>query len=95
MGFDRDRSGTVEPHELNQALVSFGYNLSPQAVGVLTRRYGSSGRIAFDAFVALCVRLRMLTSKLMSCTLASYPDLLFSYVLCEKKKKKSRSRDKG
>ena len=24
MTYDRDRSGTVEPHELNQALVSFG-----------------------------------------------------------------------
>lgn len=64
MNFDRDRSGTVEPHELQQALVTFGYNLSPQAMGVLLRRYSTDGRIPFDGFVALCVRLKSLTSKL-------------------------------
>ena len=63
MNFDRDRSGTVEPHELQQALVTFGYNLSPQAQGVMLRRYSNQGRVPFDAFVALCVRLRILTSK--------------------------------
>lgn len=63
MGFDRDRSGTVEPHELQQALTAFGYNLSPQVMGVLIRRYSTDGRVAFDAFVALCVKLRSLTSE--------------------------------
>ena len=64
MGFDRDRSGTVDPGELQQALVSFGYSLSPQAMGVLLRRYSTDGKIPFDGFVALCVRLRALTSEL-------------------------------
>jgi len=64
MNFDRDRSGTVEPHELQQALVTFGYNLSPQAMGVLLRRYSVDGRVKFDSFVALCVRLKALTSEL-------------------------------
>ena len=64
MNFDQDRSGTVEPHELQQALVAFGYNLSPQAMGVLQRRYATGGKVAFDGFVALCVRLRSLTSEL-------------------------------
>ena len=63
MNFDRDRSGTVEPHELQQALVAFGYNLSPQAMGVLVRRYSIDGRTGFDDFVACCIRLRALTSE--------------------------------
>jgi len=62
MNFDRDRSGTVEPHELQQALVAFGYNLSPQAMGVLVRRYSIDGRTGFDDFVACCIRLRALTT---------------------------------
>ena len=63
MNFDRDHSGTVEPHELQQCLVAFGYNLSPQAMGVLLRRYSNDGRIGFDDFVSLCVRLRALTCE--------------------------------
>ena len=63
MTFDRDCSGTVEPHELQQALTSFGYNLSPQALGVIIRRYSVQGKISFDAFVALCVRIKSLTGK--------------------------------
>lgn len=61
--FDRDRSGTIDPSELAQALRSFQYNLSPQVMGVLVRRYSNDGRITFDAFVALCVRLRAYTSE--------------------------------
>ena len=63
MNFDRDRSGTVEPHELQQAITAFGYNLSPQAMGVLVKRYSTDGRVPFDNFVALCVRLRALTCE--------------------------------
>ena len=63
VNFDRDRSGTVEPHELQQCLVAFGYNLSPQAMGVLLRRYSNDGRVGFDDFVSLCVRLRALTCE--------------------------------
>lgn len=60
--FDRDRSGTVEPHELQQALTSFGYNLSPQAYGVIIKRHSTNGRIGFDEFVACVVRIRTLTT---------------------------------
>ena len=63
MNFDRDRSGTVEPHELHQAIVSFGYNLSPQALGTLVRRYSTDGKIGFDDFVSCCIRLRTLTGE--------------------------------
>ncbi|KAK3720048.1 hypothetical protein QZH41_015452, partial [Actinostola sp. cb2023] len=58
---DRDRSGTVEPHELHQALATFGYRLSPAALNAIVKRYATNNRISFDDFVAACVRLRALT----------------------------------
>ena len=61
--YDRDRSGTVEPHELQAALSSFGYNLSPQALGCILRRYSTDGRVNFDNFVGCLVKLRALTSE--------------------------------
>ncbi|XP_031570923.1 sorcin-like isoform X2 [Actinia tenebrosa] len=63
MQYDRDRSGTVEPHELHQALSSFGYNLSPAALNVMVKRYAINNRITFDDFVSCCVRLRALTDN--------------------------------
>ncbi|XP_033113021.1 sorcin-like isoform X2 [Anneissia japonica] len=62
MTYDRDRSGTVEPHELHAAISSFGYTLSPAALNALVKRYSTNGRINFDDFVACAVRLRSLTS---------------------------------
>ncbi|XP_064419798.1 grancalcin [Latimeria chalumnae] len=59
--FDQDRSGTVEPHELGQAIASMGYRLSPQGVNAIIRRYSKNGRIYFDEYVACCVKLRALT----------------------------------
>ena len=63
MNFDRDRSGTVEPHELQQALNSFGYRLSPQAFQILVSRYGVNGKVAFDDFISCCIKLRVLTGE--------------------------------
>ncbi|GAA5899497.1 Pef1p [Sporobolomyces salmoneus] len=37
--FDRDRSGTIEPAELANALSTFGYNLSPQLINLLQRKF--------------------------------------------------------
>jgi len=61
VNYDRDRSGTVEPHELHAAIASWGYNLTPQALNVIIKRYAHDGRIKFDDFVSAAVRLRMLT----------------------------------
>ncbi|XP_059195219.1 sorcin-like isoform X2 [Centropristis striata] len=63
MSYDRDRSGTVEGPELQLALTTMGYNLSPQAMNILMKRYSLNGRIAFDDFVSCCVRLRALTDQ--------------------------------
>lgn len=65
MQFDRDRSGTIEAHELAAALASFGYRLNPQTMGVALRRYSVNGRIAFDDFISLSIRVRILTGKLI------------------------------
>ena len=37
--FDRDRSGTIEGHELAEALRSFGYTLSPQLLTLVGQKY--------------------------------------------------------
>ncbi|CAL9706111.1 unnamed protein product [Knipowitschia caucasica] len=61
MQYDRDRSGTVDPQELHQALGHMGYNLSPQALSSILKRYSHHGRVGFDDFVCCCIKLRALT----------------------------------
>lgn len=61
--FDRDQSGTIEGHELQQAINSMGYHLSPQAMNCIMKRYSLNGRIPFDEFVSCAVRLRALTDQ--------------------------------
>eukprot|EP00066_Takifugu_rubripes_P003752 XP_003966584.1 PREDICTED: grancalcin-like [Takifugu rubripes] len=63
MMFDQDRSGTVEPHEMSQAINSMGYRVSPPALNVIIKRYNRGGRIYFDDYVACCVKLRSLTEN--------------------------------
>ena len=40
--FDRDGSGTIDGHELANALRQFGYNLSPTILSLLEQKYGKS-----------------------------------------------------
>jgi len=40
--FDRDRSGSIDRNELRDALSQFGYNLSPQLIGLVQAKYGAS-----------------------------------------------------
>ncbi|XP_045414569.1 grancalcin isoform X2 [Lemur catta] len=61
MTIDQDRSGTVERHELSQAIAVMGYRLSPQTLTAIVKRYSKNGRIFFDDYVACCVKLRALT----------------------------------
>ncbi|XP_075067954.1 sorcin [Mixophyes fleayi] len=61
MAFDSDRSGMVDAMELQRALGTMGYRLSPQALSVIVRRYSTHGRISFDDYIACCVKLRALT----------------------------------
>lgn len=61
--FDQDRSGTVEPHEMSQAISAMGYRISQQALAAIIKRYSKGGRIYFDDYVACCVKLRALTES--------------------------------
>jgi hypothetical protein len=57
--FDRDRGGTIDARELNEAVNSYGYNLTPQTLHTIVKRYASqTNAIVFDDFVALSIRLR-------------------------------------
>ncbi|KAK3513160.1 hypothetical protein QTP70_008540 [Hemibagrus guttatus] len=64
MSIDKDMSGTVDPQEMQQAVSSMGYRLSPQAMNCIIKRYSTQGRITFDDYVACCVKLRALTGTL-------------------------------
>jgi Ca2+-binding EF-hand superfamily protein len=57
--FDRDRGGTIDARELNEAIHSYGYRLTPQTLNAVVKRYASrTNSIDFDDFVALSIRLR-------------------------------------
>jgi Ca2+-binding EF-hand superfamily protein len=67
--FDRDRSGSIDGHELRDALAQFGYNLSPQLLDLVQRKYanqtatrgGPPPGISFDRFVRACVVVKQLS----------------------------------
>jgi Ca2+-binding EF-hand superfamily protein len=40
--FDRDRSGTIDGHELSEALRNFGHRLPPSLLTLLEHKYGKS-----------------------------------------------------
>jgi Ca2+-binding EF-hand superfamily protein len=72
--FDQDRSGTIEQHELSNALRQFGYNLSPQLLGLLVKKYasvvaterpghGPPPGITFDRFVRACICVKSMTES--------------------------------
>jgi len=70
--FDQDRSGLIDQGEFRNALAQFGYNLQPQLLDLLQRKYTSAppahGQvnrpptgITFDRFVRACVVVKQLT----------------------------------
>ncbi|THG99246.1 hypothetical protein EW026_g3077 [Hermanssonia centrifuga] len=73
--FDRDHSGSIDGRELQQALGQFGYNLSPQLLHLVEKKYDvdkGSGPVApgappagitFDRFVRACVVIKTLTES--------------------------------
>jgi len=72
--FDRDRSGSIDGHELSQALASFGYKLSPAILTLIEQKYASGPSpgygpppgITFDRFVRACVVVKTLTEAFQS-----------------------------
>jgi peflin len=61
--FDKDRSGSISYNEFSEALLAFGYRLSPQFVTLLYRTYDRRGEnaIGFDLFVQACISLKRMT----------------------------------
>ncbi|KAL1643258.1 hypothetical protein SLS58_004929 [Diplodia intermedia] len=61
--FDTDRSGAISFNEFADALVAFGYRLSPQFVTILFRTYDrrNQNAIGFDLFVQACISLKRMT----------------------------------
>ncbi|KAF9262595.1 EF-hand [Marasmius fiardii PR-910] len=71
--FDQDNSGSINGSELSNALRQFGYNLSPQLLDLVQKKYdpkGTTGRtaivapaagISFDRFVRACVVIKQLS----------------------------------
>lgn len=61
--FDEDKSGYISYDEYSNALVQFGYNLTPQFVIMLYRMYDKRGNqaMSFDLFVQSCLTLKRLT----------------------------------
>jgi len=47
-------------------LLLTGYNLSPQAIATLMRRYSTDNKVSFDDFVSCVTKLRSLTSEYCS-----------------------------
>lgn len=79
MMFDQDRSGTVEPHEMSQAITSMGYRVSQQTLNGIIKRYSRGGRIYFDEYVACCVKLRALTDNFRRRDAMNQGSIMFQY----------------
>ncbi|KAH8602604.1 hypothetical protein B0O99DRAFT_679597 [Bisporella sp. PMI_857] len=61
--FDADKSGNISLGEYTNALVAFGYRLSPQFVDTLFKTFDkrNEGAISFDLFVQSCISLKRMT----------------------------------
>ncbi|KAF2099668.1 EF-hand [Rhizodiscina lignyota] len=61
--FDLDRSGNISYNEFSDALVAFGYRLSPSFITLLFRTYDRRGEnaMSFDLFVQACISLKRMT----------------------------------
>lgn len=51
--FDRDRSGSIDTNELHDALRQFGYNLSPQLLQLVERKYGEPPQLYLPSPLSL------------------------------------------
>jgi Ca2+-binding EF-hand superfamily protein len=61
--FDADRSGSISYSEFSEALVAFGYRLSPNFVRLLYSTYDrrNDNNMSFDLFVQACISLKRMT----------------------------------
>ena len=71
--FDRDNSGNIDRSELQTALRNFGYQLSPDLVDMILRKYdrAGNGTIYFDDFIQCCIVLYVSIKYNLSCSVVS------------------------
>ena len=79
--FDKDKSGAINHAELEAALVSFGYTLSPPVLSLLLRKFDRSGRqaVAFDDFIQCCLVLQGVTEAFRAEDVAQSGVVTLSY----------------
>jgi Ca2+-binding EF-hand superfamily protein len=87
--YDLDGSGTIDGHELQQALRGFGYNLSDAMVQMVVTKYDVRGRgdISFDNFVQSCVTIQALTESFRRYDTQGVGIVTMTYEQVKKKKK--------
>merc|ERR1711953_1161508 len=62
--FDKDKSGNINHQELESALTTFGYNLSPPVYALLLRKFDrtkGNTAVCFDDFIQCCLALHGIT----------------------------------
>jgi len=62
--YDRDNSGSIDQNELQTAITSFGFNLSPKFYRLVARKFDRDGtnRITFDDFIQCIVTIQTLSA---------------------------------
>ena len=57
----RDKSGSINRQELEAALTTFGYNLTPPVYALLLRKFDRTKRdtVCFDDFIQCCLCLHV------------------------------------
>jgi len=65
MAYDRDRSGSINFHELKTALTNFGYRLSDRFYNLIMVRFTAKPKneVNFDNFIRVCVLLDNITKN--------------------------------
>ena len=62
--YDRDRSGSIDAQELQQAFGQMGYRFSEATISAIISKYDTTGakqRVPFDGFIIACVHIHKLT----------------------------------
>jgi len=64
----RDKSGSINHTELEEALTAFGYNLSPAVYTALLRKFDRTKNqaVRFDDFIQCCLVLHGMTETFRS-----------------------------
>ncbi|XP_063680006.1 programmed cell death protein 6-like isoform X1 [Bolinopsis microptera] len=62
--YDRDNSGSIDQNELQTAIASFGFSLSPKFYRLVVRKFDRDGnqRITFDDFIQCLVIIQTLSA---------------------------------